>query len=465
MSSALLFIILILTSVLPDEMFCSSGVYLYTIVAVFSIALFFISKESNLSIKQVSLRPAHLFILAYFIVFYQRPIDYVLGYVDGWRYIGLDCYMLKCLKISTIGLLSFLIGYMLCSKKHYITKVQHQSTYVVSTKFYSFITSILLFAIIAFVPRTVLRGGYGQELLSSAGTFNYLSSWCSTFIIAFLIQFSINKKNLHQLTGCSISRYIKSIGTWQIVNTLGYAFLVLNVGDRGPLIVVCIAYYFCYAIVSKRRLSKISIAVILLTGMLGSSYLGLTKQYRGNNTFLDRINSIKENGGFALEESICGPTFELSGSYNCLAFSLEMLDKQQDYSYGAIQVASILQTIPFINRIIPLPQSSSYQISHFVQGPILTYGTGTSCVADLYLDGGILLVIIGLFLWGLFLRFFEVSLFEQKNVSLFLYCIAFFFLSHVIYIPRSTILSPLKYSLWIYIIMIAYSKFAARNRA
>lgn len=463
MSIALLFIILILTFVLPDGMFSTSGVYLYTIVAILSVVIFFVTKEKDLSIRQVTLKPVYLFIIAFLIVFYQRPIDYVLGHVQGWRYIGDDGYMLKCLKVSTIGLLSFLIGYLLYSKKRNVVRVQHQFANVVPTKFYSLITSILLLAIIAFVPRTVLMGGYGQNLLSSAGTFNYLSSWCSSFIIAFLIQFSINKKVSSQCEGYSIIQYIKSIGTWQIVNTIVYALLILNVGDRGPLIVICLAYYFCYIIISQRKLSRITIVIILLTGIICSSYLGLTKQYRGDNSFFDRIEAIKANGGFALEESIFGPTYELSGSYNCLAFSMEMLDKQQDYSYGALQVAGVLQTLPFINRIIHLPQSSSYQISHFVQGAFLTYGTGTSCVADLYLDGGVLLVIIGLFLWGCFLRFFEVSLFGAKNVSLFIYCIAFFFLSHVIYIPRSTVFSPLKYALWIYIIMLAYSKIKARN--
>lgn len=453
-------ILLTIAILLPTDGLTNQRVWMYEIIALLSLVLFINKSEDIQDLKTVTLNPVYLFLFAFYIVFYQRPIDYILGFIDGWYYVGKTSLMLLSLKYSTIGIICFYIGYSYqAGKRHFPQPRKEYRAVVVSPKFYTLISSLLLLGIFILVPKSVLMGGYGQQMLSEAGTFNYLSSWCSSFIIAFLVQFSLNEKKGGETQEITIKLFLKKIGMWQNINVLLYALIILNVGDRGPLIVVGLAYYISYVIVCKTKMSKKVIASALVIGILGSMYLGFTKQFRDNNSFFDRVEAVLDNREYIGYISFFAPTFELSGSYNCLPFSIEMIEQGNDYGYGTLQVAGFLSTIPFVNRFLHLPASSSYQISHFVQGDEITYGNGTNCIADLYLDGGLLLIIIGMLLCGRIFRWFEVSLFTDNYHSLFVFCMAFFFLSHVVYIPRSTILSPLKYALWIYVIMRMYNRF------
>lgn len=458
-------ILLTITFLLPTERLTDQRVWLYESIAFLSLLIFVNLSEVIQDLKTVTLKPVYLFLFAFYIVFYQRPIDYILGFVDGWFYVGKTSLMLLSLKYSTIGIICFYIGYSYqADKKQVAISRKEYRASVAPPKFYSLITSLLLLGIFILVPKSVLMGGYGQQMLSEAGPFNYMSSWCSSFILAFLVQFSLNEKKRREIQALTIKQFLKKIGLWQNINVLLYALIVLNVGDRGPLIVVSLAYYISYVIVCKTKISKLVIAIALVVGISGSMYLGFTKQFRDNNSFLDRVEAISDNRDNIGYISFFSPTFELSGSYNCLPFSIEMIEQGNNYGYGTLQVASFLSTIPFVNRFLHLPVSSSYQISHFVQGDDITYGNGTNCIADLYLDGGLLLIIIGMLIWGRMLRWFEVSLFTESYHSLFVFCMAFFFLSHVVYIPRSTILSPLKYALWIYVVMRMCNRFVSAKQ-
>lgn len=438
-------------------------IWAYEIIALVSIIVFFFYKEPVEQVRRITFRPILLFIFAFFIVCFQRPVDYLLQFVDGWYYVGDASLMPFCLKLSVVGLNSLLLGYLSRLNKTTYTSSFNLCTPIVSTKFYSFILTVLLLAIFVLVPRTILMGGYGQTLLSAAGTYNYLSSWCSAFILAFIVQFSINAKRTEELLGCSIKKFIQTMGLWQNILVLIYTLMILNVGDRGPLIVAGVAYYLSFAIVSKKKLSKTYVILFVVIGIVVSSFLGATKQYRDNNSFFERVEAMLSGEGVSLSESISPATYELSNSYNCIAYSVEMIEKGDSYQMGLLQISGLLSGIPFVNRFLHIPSGSSSKISHFVQGDEITYGNGTTCISDLYLDGGIFFIIMGMFIWGRMLRRFEVVLFTDSSNSLFVFCMAIFFLAHVIYIPRSTILSPFKYALWVYVIMYLYNKHSLRR--
>lgn len=98
-----------------------------------------------------------------------------------------------------------------------------------------------------------------------------------------------------------------------------------------------------------------------------------------------------------------------------------------------------------------------------IQGDFLSYGNGSSVIADFYLDGGLIGVMLGMFIFGYFVRQFELVLFSNKKASLFLYCCAFYFSFHFISVPRSILLLDLKYSVWLTIIMYSYQKLSNRG--
>ena len=121
------------------------------------------------------------------------------------------------------------------------------------------------------------------------------------------------------------------------------------------------------------------------------------------------------------------------------------------------QLRYILSCIPFVNSIFDLSESSGNRITKLIQENI-TYGNGTTVIADFYLDGGLFAVIICMFLFGYSTKFFELILLSNRNITLFVYCFAFCFSMYYIYIPRSALLSNLKGSLWVAIIIFVLQK-------
>ena len=464
MLTVILIVISLVTIFLPTSIYSKELVWLCSGLALLICILFLFKNEKNENIRIVFFRPSFLFIFAYVIVFFQRPFDYSLGYSFSYTQIGDLGYMMTSLKWSLIGLCLFCIGYQYESKRKNIKKCNN-IPYVVNPIFYAVLSSIMIGLVFLLVPREVLMGGYSNDMLTNASIYNYLASWSNMILIAYIVQFTINAKVTHAYDNCSLIEYLKGIGIWQNMNVLVYSLIVLNVGDRGPIIVLAFAYYISYIIVTKRNLSKVKLTLFLCLGIFLSSLLGDTKKFRDNNTILDRLTTVFENKSSKEEkQSFLPATDQLASSYCCLPIALQLVPEQDDYTYGISTIGDVISSIPFSGRFIPLPQSSSSRISEFAMGKDFTFGLGTNCIAALYMDGGFLLIVIGMFIFGILLRKFEVCVFSDTISSFFTFCMAFYFLTRVIYIPRSTLLSPFKYAFWMYIMMFIYVKIASNNK-
>lgn len=431
--------------------------WFYIAISVLISFLFFFN-EDDFALKDIRIRPIHLFIISYLIVFFQKPLDYLLGYPMPRVDMGRLDLVPQCLSLATIGLSSLLLGYNY--KKRYVA-LEHYffstTTYAGSVKVFSALVSIFIILILVVVPKSVLLGGYGTGFSSGGESINYLLSWGSVFISAFFIQHTFNLKSNHLVID-SFWDYIKSVGAWQNINILAYFLIILNIGDRGPMIVILIAYYLSFIMIAKRSPSIVFMLSSLIIAAVFFSLLGYSKHYRDNNDILERLSvtiSESENKNEP-KTSILEQTEELAFSYNCLAYSIENVPEHYDYKYGMYQVSYILKTIPFVSRFIKLPENSSATVTYFIQGPYAIYGNGTSCLADFYLDLGLIGVIIGMFLWGYFLRFFECSLISNEISSVTLQSIAFYFCIYVFYIPRACVLFYLKYAIYLAIIMTIY---------
>lgn len=457
-----LLIVALLALFIPDFLYSKELVWMCIGMAIFIFWLFISSCETNLNIKAVFLRPSILFLIAYLIVFFQRPLDYSLGY--SFDYIRLGDYrlMLKSLKYAIIGLCMFCIGYYIALTKVSQNVSRQIHARVINTNFYSFLSSVIICMLLAFVPRQILMGGYSNDMLTNATIYNYLASWSNMILIAYIVQFTMNAKQTNSLAGCSPLEYIKSTGAWQTLNVIIYTIIILNVGDRGPIIILALAYYISYIIIAKRYLSRLKLILILIIGIFISSILGETKKYRDDNTILDRLTAVfnDETSNVEPKESLIEATNQLAGSYCCLPIAMQMVPENDDYTYGKALLGDVVSSVPFIGRVLTLPQSASYRISYYALGNDFSFGLGTNCIASLYMDGGICMIIVCMFLFGFILRKFEVCIFSETTSSFFVFCLAFYFLAHVVYIPRSTLLSPFKYALWMYVIMAIYAKIA-----
>lgn len=460
-----LIIVVALSTIIPYSEYSCDMVMLFVIIAVIVAVLFFITQEKNSNIRRIFLRPSSLFVLTYLIVYFQRPVDYLLGYQDGYLNLGEIKFMLPSLKYAIIGLCMFLIGYLIYAKHDHLADRKEElcKMKIVSLKAFALLSSILIVLVLLIVPKEILMGGYSNDMLTNASVYNYLASWCNTILIAYVVQFTYRAKQTEELEQCGVVQYIKKYGVWQNLNVVTYVLVILNVGDRGPLIALIFSYYISFMVVSRKNISKIGITIALCLGMFITSLLGETKQYRDNNNIFDRLCSVIKDDKIQ-QDSFFPMTSQLAGSYCCLPIAMQMVPDIEDFSYGLSTVGDVIVSIPFVGRLLSLPESSSYKISKFALGDYFSYGLGTNCIASLYMDGGVIFITIGMFLFGVLIRKFEVYIFSNRTSSFFIFCLAFYFLSHIISIPRSTLLSPFKYALWMYLIIIVISHMATRKK-
>ena len=421
--------------------------------------IFVFYKDANSDISRVYFRPIHLFLLSFVIVFFQAPIDILLGYQSGYYMVGRLDLMPESVRVSLIGMIVFLVGYIFKQDD----KSQDGSNNVnhmlpAPTTIYKLLTSVMLIVILIFVPKSVLFGGYHTQEVVSSG-YKYFASWCGVFYRAFFIQYTINMKLEGSGRGWSIKQLLKDIGWWQNINMMIYLLIILNLGDRGPLIEVIFIYYMVYLMITGICPSKKTLITGMVTGVLMVAFLGYSKKFRDNNSIFERVNATWEANPYEeLQESVVPSTYELSTSYKCLPYSIEDMQSSGDYGYGKYQITYILSCVPFVHSFLDLPKPTSDYISHLIQGENLTYGNGSSIIADFYLDGGFIGVMLGMFVFGYFVRQFELVLFANKKSSLFLYCCAFYFSSHFIFVPRSFLLLSLKYSIWLTVIIYLYQR-------
>jgi hypothetical protein len=459
----LLAVSFLLAFIIDTSQYSTLSSILLLLIGFAVLISFLFYKEPNSYVRRIYLRPIHLFLLSFAIVFYQTPIDILMGYQTDYYYVGSIGLMPECVRLADMGIIAFIIGYISVSNSK--KQIKSSNNFRMAPVFiYKALTSLFLVVIIIVMPKSVLMGGYHSVGLDDS-IFSYLDSWCSVFFCAFFIQNTINMKLRHEGNGMTLFEYIRSLGWWQNVNMASYSLLILNIGDRGPIIVVALLYYLSYISVSGMCPSKKFLATSIIAGGIFVAFLGYTKQYRDNNSIFERIMvTLNENPYDKLDKSVFQPTHELAISYRCLPYSVDDMQKNGNYGYGKYQLSYILSCIPFASGLLDLPKPTSNYISHLIQGTWLTYGNGTNIIADFYLDGGLIAVILLMFIFGFFVRYFEYAMFAKTDSTLLLFCMAFYFSIHFISIPRSFVLLNLKYSVWLTIILYLFQKNSKQTR-
>ena len=88
-------------------------------IALLSVVSFFLKKEPNSKLKKQYFKHSVFFLIGYLIVHFQYPLDYLVGNISGNdKFIWINQrIVVKSLFISTLGLISFLLGYVWNIKK------------------------------------------------------------------------------------------------------------------------------------------------------------------------------------------------------------------------------------------------------------------------------------------------------------------------------------------------------------
>lgn len=429
---------------------------------VFAVTVLFFSIQQKSELRGNWTKPSNILLLGMFIVNYQYIIDIVLGYKNLGYFSTPEIVVYGCY-LSTIGYLAYVLGaahHFKLNHKLMSNSLKTSSTLkTISTIKFTYLVTlqILCFALWLYSVNVIalLSGSlYGAEV-GPSHTANLLETLLFGTNIAILVCVVINSQKNHVKTFKSFLQHNSAI-SWACIIT--YMIIRLVSGDRGPFIYTGLALYFSYIFVTKKKLKIVTILLFFISFSLLISLVGMARSDAESGTFIERMSnsysefSSSETARFS-NRTILNSTEELALSVRCNLLAIdEVRNHSHPLKYGQYQIYQLLECIPFMPSFLtntlniePKDISSGSFLTKVHFGDYYSSGQiGTTCIADFYLDGGIIGVFVGMFLVGLFFRYVDRVICIYNSVSVIALIITIIYASMCIYISRSSFISQLK---------------------
>lgn len=433
------------------------------VVVAFCTLLFFTKKEGVFLLKGQFLKHSNLFVFGFLIVHFQFYTDFVLGNITQYdTFIWVNHrIVVKSMILSAIGLLSFFLGFSFYKAKlqRVIRSVDAAQGGGVSTKFLTYLATAVLAVYFYTVNPMYLLGFYGVESMGSSAT--YMTFLFNLLIFAIVIQTSRNLRAQNKIH-INFSQYMRLMGLHLFILLALYLLSVMISGDRGPLITYGLCYFSGYFFVKRIKLSYKKGLLFLFAGVIMISILGVARNLNRDLSFVDKIQLAFNENVNGSRHSFFQTTNELASSVRTLHQAVNYVPQSHDFLYGRFQLQYLTVAIPFFSLLNPFiyqdnsPKyvGSSSFITWIRQGDFPTSGDGTSCIADFYLDFGLLGVIIGMFVFGYFIRFAEVMMYNTNIPKLFHHVFIIVYLTNAIYTSRSSVLFSFKSVVLIFVVLI-----------
>jgi len=258
--------------------------------------------------------------------------------------------------------------------------------------------------------------------------------------------YRISQINIH----CSILTYLRSFYTPLLILTMINILFSIYVGDRGPVITYSILLFSIFFI-KFYRLSFFKVIFIVVFSSFFLTILGEARTRISGEGFVGRVSSANQDATTPVwfDERVPGSNFvELALSVRTLAVSLRDVPHEFSYQYGMFQIQQLVSVVPglqgLVNKAIydgnVIFNGSANYITYLIHRRHVDYGDGSSVIADLYLDFGVVGVIVVMFLFGRFISRIELD-FCLGNFRLDFRFLAFLtYLANSIYLSRSTLM-------------------------
>jgi hypothetical protein len=381
--------------------------------------------------------------------------DYILGNYSDFRndyFLG-GKYTVKASIVSSLGLISFFIGYISSINyigiKHNQTKLNPDASAYM--KFFSYFCFSLF---IVNANSDYFNSGYGNVELSPLAV--YAQTFLFYFILGVIALKSYGLKVKPMRVG--IFFYLRSIGFSFNLFVVLYLFLVLLSGDRGPIIQVVLIYFAGYIFSQHIKVKLVQLLFLIFSASLFITFLGEFRSLASETSYSERVKNLRDSTRYSERNSSFSPnTHELAISVRTVHAAMEYTE-EEGYSYGMVQLNQLIAIFPGAGRVI----RTLFELDgkELISADIITehlnagHGMGTSTVTDLYIDLSIIGVIIGLYTFGVVVRKADVVCFSPIISSFFLWVVILVLISKSIYIGRSSIMILLREIITVYVLIL-----------
>lgn len=401
------------------------------------------------------LKGSFIFILSYCIVNFQVFLELNFGSLRFAQKIlpHNDFIILGTYSICLIGLICFILGLTVKLKLPVIC-YRSQSLQAISLYPLLIFNFGLLILYIVSVGETYLAGGYGISLESKVVRYGLILELSYYAYLYFIVK--TNDKT------CGIWNGFKKIHPIYYVSLLLYVVILLAAGDRGPVLYLSLATSATIIYLSNIRLKNYYFIILGAILIFGISVFGKGRRHGTGFTFIERIEmGLTEDNAYG-DNPLSPATLELAGSGQLNFKAVQIVEEEGTFN-GQFLLQQIIGTVPLlttpVNSYLHINNrdiNSANYLTYKVLGLSPTYGVGTTCVADLYLDFGICGVIVGLFLFGIIMRFVDDNIDNLKKINTIGVCSIIIFYSKSYYIPRSYISFEFKFIIWLWIFIMMY---------
>lgn len=392
------------------------------ILCIFDVCMFFTylsrRKQNGLNLYF----PVLIFIVGYFVVFFQSYFDLYFGYthIGDERLFSADSEVVnKCAWGSLAGLAAFMFGYILMdSNKYKPIDDMCSPPFCPAIPNIKFIMSVIYVITILYLIscRDIFMGmEYTQENLENRPLF---SRYMERFLFALLVDYFaivIYKMKLEQRK-FGLIEFVKEIGIPFHIVLFLYVLPSLYFGRRADFMFTSIMYVAGFLLVAKWTLRMRDILFFGFLGAVLFTFIGIVRMDNNADKTArvdDAIVKITQN----MDVSIIPVTHELSQSVRTFHNVVAHYPREYSYCYGFYPIREILTFFPFTaifyrsyDKEHFRYQSVAYLCTWLVNGDYYTVGEGASINADLYLIAGIITVTLGMMFFGVLLGLLQFKM-------------------------------------------------------
>lgn len=383
-----------------------------------------------------------LFYIFFFLLFYMPYQLYLLGVSGINESIFLNRtyfeYSNMAIIASTIGILAFDIGVTFGLNGKPMRFSGLQMSY---KSLPSFIVSIQIFFISIYLAAGFRTSGEGRYTGTTSG--GVIAEGINLIILLTCM-----------ITTASLVMSVSTRAKLRMPSVLGgavslfWAMRILSYGDRNSFLlisIVCFGGLFTYVYRATRtHLILFLIGALTLYQTIEVARMSETMSFKAALTLAFSGNS---------SPTVSDSSFNITTITSRAAFAV--VPEKVDYGYGTYKIFGLLGVIPLIRGFIfgnSLEfEATSKVLNYEMLPPSASWGVGSNIISDFYIDLGVLGIVLGMFLCGLFAGKVQLSAAtfptSTKVASIYLISIALFS-----ELPRYTADFPIRPIVWAFLL-------------
>lgn len=395
------------------------------------------------------------FLLGFAIVHFQWPIMFsasgIIPEIISRVWVD-ELYVNYGTWLSTVGGISWILGFSFINSESFSKRNIRFFQY---KKFLNFTIFLFILFLITAGQNFLTGGVYKGEGGSAAGEgiSAYIQILFSVSIILLTAIIILNNKSRYNN---NLLKWFFSFDKKYLVLYFTYLLLFLFIGDRdGPISLILTT-----GILIGSMIHPFKLRTLLITIFVGGFFMSIISLGRSRDSGIGIFSAGLENFTFTSGYDI---TLELATSVRTLYAAVSEVPQKHDFFYGKLWTSNLLSPFPFAQSVyLDLTNDVSYElgsagyITYLSYGPDPSMGAGTSLIADIYLNFGVVGIIFFMFLLGLTFKKANNSLKSADTMKWIL--VAAILASFSIYFGRGSLLLVARPIIWSFFLLYIFGK-------